>query len=463
MNKRFDKEWWKGKQVLVLGLAKSGLAVAGLLNRLGAHVTVNDQKPIEELTGVDELRALGIQVFAGAHPEGLLHKGLDMIVKNPGIPYTSPLIQAAVKLEIPIITEVEVSYQIASASIVGITGSNGKTTTTTLVGKILEEAKLRPIVAGNIGTVLCEKAESAQPNEILVAELSSFQLKGTIDFRPNIACLLNIIPAHLDYHQTWEDYIASKRKLFDNLQQGDAAVLNADQQVCKDLGETLKCSLFWFSRQSEVEHGSYVRDGHIYFRDLQGVEEAVMPAVEIGIPGAHNLENALAAVTICKILKANNNAIRNVLSSFRGVEHRLEYVAEIKGVTYYNNSKATNTEATIKGLESFHNPIVLIAGGLDRGTDFLELVPHIKNSVKGIVAYGQTKEKFIQIGKLAGLNLLSCVDNVDIAVIRASEMADSGDVVLLSPACASWDMYDSFEQRGSIFKESVHKLKTSLH
>ena len=238
MNKRFNKEWWKGKQVLVLGLAKSGLAVAGLLHRLGAQVTVNDQKPEEELTGVDELRALGVKVIAGAHPEGLLHKGIDMIVKNPGIPYTSPLIQAATKLDIPIITEIEVAYQITSAAIVGITGSNGKTTTTTLVGKILEEAQLRPIVAGNIGTVLCEKAESAQPDEVLVAELSSFQLKGTIDFRPNVACLLNVIPAHLDYHQTWEDYIASKRRLFDNLQQGDAAVLNADQKECRELGRS---------------------------------------------------------------------------------------------------------------------------------------------------------------------------------------------------------------------------------
>lgn len=461
--KRFGRSWVRGKNIVVLGLAKSGLAVSRLLVHMGAKVTVSDQKPEQELKGADELRALGITVIAGYHPEDLIHEGVDLVVKNPGIPYTSPPIQTALHMNVPVITEVELAFAWSKAPIIGITGSNGKTTTTTLVGRILEAAQRHPIVAGNIGTVLCEKAESARPDEILVAELSSFQLKGTIGFRPRIGCLLNITPAHLDYHGSWEDYILSKSKLFANMSEEETAVLNADNAGCLQVEEKLRCPIIWFSRQKEVEQGAYVKDGFVCYKQLHQQPEKIIPVGQIAMPGSHNLENALAAVSICKSLGVGNQAICEVLAEFQGVEHRLEFVAIHNGVKYYNNSKATNTEATIKALESFKEPIILIAGGLDRGFDFMELVPLLEDRVKGLVAYGQTKEKFMNIGQLAGLNHLSSVDNVKEAVNKASRIADPGDIVLLSPACASWDMYSSFEERGSIFKESVHKLNTSLH
>ena len=314
-------------------------------------------------------------VITGYHPENLIHSGVDLVVKNPGIPYSSFPIQQAEKLRIPIITEVELAYAWSSAPIIGITGSNGKTTTTSLVGKILEHAHRRPIIAGNIGTVLCEKAANATSDEILVAELSSFQLKGTVHFRPRIACLLNITPAHLDYHETWEDYIGSKAKLLVNLREQDMAVLNADSQECLDIAKHLSCEIVWFSRKREIDLGAYVKEGRVYFRDNQGSVEEIIPSQEIAIPGAHNLENALAATAICKVLGVDGQDIRQILSTFQGVEHRLEFVSELNGIKFYNNSKATNSEATIKALESFREPIVLIAGGLDRGFDFMELVP----------------------------------------------------------------------------------------
>lgn len=460
---RFGRSWVKGKNIVVLGLAKSGSAVSRLLVQMGAKVTLNDQKPEHELKGVEELKGLGITVIAGHHPENLIHEGVDLVVKNPGIPYSSAPVQSALALHIPVITEVELAFAWSPAPIVGITGSNGKTTTTTLVGKILEVAKKHPIVAGNIGTVLCEKAESARQDEILVAELSSFQLKGTISFRPRIGCLLNITPAHLDYHGTWEDYIQSKMKLFANMGKEDTAVLNADNEGCRLVGEQLSCPIAWFSRRKEVDNGAFVKDGYVYYKQTQQPPEKIIAVEQIAMPGSHNLENVLAAICICKSLGVENQAICHVLTQFQGVEHRLEFVSIFNGVKYYNNSKATNTEATIKALESFKEPIVLIAGGLDRGIDFMELVPFLKDRVKGLVAYGQTKEKFMNIGQLAGLNHLSSVDNVKEAVKTASQMAEPGDIVLLSPACASWDMYSSFEERGSIFKESVHKLNTSLH
>lgn len=463
MEKRFQRDWFRGKKIIVLGLARSGLAVSKLLLRFGAKVIVNDQKDVRELAGAQELRERGATIIAGRHPDDLIDSSVDLVVKNPGIPYASPPVQRAERLKIPVITEIELAYAWTDADLVAITGTNGKTTTTSLVGDILRRANKRPIVAGNIGTVLCEKAVEARENDILVAELSSFQLKGTIDFRPRIASLLNVSPAHLDYHETWDDYVQSKAKLFANMSERDLAVLNADSEVCQQIAKGLSCDIAWFSARRELERGTYVRDGIVYARNAQGEERSLISAREIAMPGAHNLENALAAAAICDELGVSPQVIRQSLVSFQGVEHRLEYVASINGIKFYNNSKATNSEATMRALESFEQPIVLIAGGLDRGDDFEELIPYFKQNVKAVVAYGQTKQKFIKIGEIAGIHRLSEVDHVEEAVDEAMKWAASGDIVLLSPSCASWDMHRSFEERGSIFKESVHKLKTSLH
>ena len=451
-------EQYVNKQILVLGLAKSGTSIAKLLYRLGAKVTVNDAKVEEECKEKEELETMGIKVICGSHPESLFDSKIDLVVKNPGIPYSVPPIQKALSLGIPIVTEVEIAYKIASRPMIGITGSNGKTTTTTLIGEILKEANLHPVVAGNIGTVLSEQAAVVHSNEVLVAELSSFQLKGTIEFKPYIAVLLNIYPSHLDYHQTMEDYIMSKAKLFMQQTSEDYAVINADCTSCMDLQPSIRSNIYFFSTKNIVENGAFIKDQKIYWKDSNVLEE-VIPVQEIFLRGEHNLENILAAVVASKLYGAKSEDIKKVLTTFKGVEHRLEFVRKSNnGVNYYNDSKATNPTATINALKAFHEPVILIAGGLDRGIDFHELIEPFKKHVKALITYGQSAEKINKIGQLIGLQSNITVDNVTTAVNEAEAIAEKNDTVLLSPACASWDMFTSFEERGRIFKEAVHRL-----
>lgn len=468
---------YRGRQVVVLGLAKSGVQVAKTLHRSGAVVTVNDKKTREECPEASELEALGISVVCGGHPEGLIHAGVDLVVKNPGIPYSAPPVAKAEELGIEVVTEVEVAYHLTKAPIIGITGSNGKTTTTTWIGKILESAGLHPIIAGNIGTPLCAAAEEARPENRLVVELSSFQLKGTREFRPAVAVLLNIAETHLDYHGTMEDYVASKAKLFANQTNSDTAVLNWDDPVCRELVPYIKAKLLPFSMAEELRTaGVYVQPSfipgvqdnltrHIVYRDEAGAEHRILDIAEIGLAGRFNIGNALAAVAVSLAAGAAPEALVEPLRSFRGVEHRLEFVEVKSGVAYYNNSKATNSKATATALGALDRPIVLIAGGLDRGSDYMELLPAFKEKVKAVVALGQTKEKIGRVAELAGLSDIvlvdtgtSAADTLREAIKAAAGLAADGDVVLLSPACASWDMFSSYEERGRIFKEAVHTL-----
>lgn len=466
------KQKYTGKKIVVVGMAKSGAAAARVLSQCGASVTLNDRKPEAECEGIEGLREAGITVICGGHPDDLVHAGIDLVVKNPGIPYEAPPVQAALALGIPVVTEVEVAYQLSDAPIIGITGSNGKTTTTTLVGEILGTAGLSPVVAGNIGTPLSEQAAHVTSAQKLVAELSSFQLKGTDTFRPEIGCLLNVYDAHLDYHKTKDDYIQSKQKLFDNQDASDIAVLNYDNAFCREMAERIKSTVLWFGSEAEVPQGSFVRNGIVMFkRPSTGpaathfadapAEEEIIAIEEIALPGAHNLENVLAAVCVARAAGAPADALRRVLATFSGVEHRLEFVAEIDGVKYYNDSKATNPEAASRALTSFAAPIIWIGGGLDRGIDFKELVPIFRQHVKAVIVYGQTAEKLLDRAEDAGIIRAERVDTVTDAVNEARRIAQPGDIVLLSPACASWDMYKSFEERGVLFKQSVHKLKTS--
>jgi len=463
--------------VVVLGLAKSGVQVAKTLHRSGAVVTVNDKKMREECPEASELEALGISVVCGGHPEGLIHAGVDLVVKNPGIPYSAPPVAKAEELGIEVVTEVEVAYHLTEAPIIGITGSNGKTTTTTWIGKMLESAGLHPIIAGNIGTPLCAAAEEARPENRLVVELSSFQLKGTREFRPAVAVLLNIAETHLDYHGTMEDYVASKAKLFANQTNSDTAVLNWDDPVCRELVPYIKAKLLPFSMAEELRTaGVYVQPSfipgvqdnltrHIVYRDEAGAEHRILDIAEIGLAGRFNIGNALAAVAVSLAAGAAPEALVEPLRSFRGVEHRLEFVEVKSGVAYYNNSKATNSKATVTALGALDRPIVLIAGGLDRGSDYMELLPAFKEKVKAMVAIGQTKEKIGRVAELAGLSDIvlvdtgtSAADTLREAIKAAAGLAAEGDIVLLSPACASWDMFSSYEERGRIFKEAVHTL-----
>ncbi len=449
---------YQAKNVLVLGLARSGAAVARLLAKQGARVTVNDQKEREAFGSVpEELERLGIQVICGGHPAGIVGDHLDLLVKNPGIPYSALPIRRALEIGIPVVTEIEVAYQFCRAPIIGITGSNGKTTTTSLTGEILQTAGLRPVVAGNIGTALSDIVESVTPDQWLVAELSSFQLMGTVTFRPRIGALLNVYKAHLDYHGTMDKYIAAKSRLFMNQTASDVAVLNADQPTVMQVAASVPGRIFPFSLTQRLDEGVFVKDGSIVIRS-NGQIHHVCRLCEIPLKGAHNLENVLAAAAISFAAGAAVQAIREGIRRFQGVEHRLEFVAEKNGVSYFNDSKATNAEAATRAITSFTNPVVLIAGGLDRGTDFAELIPVFQNHVKAIVTLGQAADKLAAAAEKAGVRERRRANSIEEAVAIAKALAEPGDSVLLSPACASWDMYSSFEERGRIFKAAVHTM-----
>jgi len=450
----------------VLGLARSGRAVAKLFHDLGAEVIVNDKKDRSECPEADELEALGIRVICGYHPDDLMHNGVSLVVKNPGIPYSVPPLKRAQELGLEIVTEVEIAWHMTDKPIIGITGSNGKTTTTTWIYEMLRAAGLAPIACGNIGRAMCEVILEEQTDyRWLVSELSSFQLKGTVHFRPYIACLMNVSETHLDYHGSMEDYIESKAKLFANQTASDKAVLNYDDEVCRKLAARVQADVTFFSALSRLDRGVFVENGVIVYRDGQGLVHRVLPVSELGIPGSYNAENALAATAAAIGAGVPLDVIAQVLRSFRGVEHRLEYVAEKRGVKFYNNSKATNASATIKALEAIEEPIVLIAGGLDRGAEYDELVPVLRERVKALVLLGQTREKLKRAGEQAGLASIEMVEGeqpeevIREAVRRASALAQPGDVVMLNPACASWDMFSSYEERGRMFKESVHNLE----
>lgn len=441
-----------GKKILVLGLAKSGVAAAKLLHHLGAAVTVNDQKTFEQNQQAQMLVSEGIEVICGEHPLTLLDQHVDLIVKNPGIPYHNPLISLALKKNIPIITEVELAYYISEAEFIGITGSNGKTTTTTLIFEMLKNGNKQPLIAGNIGTVACEVAEGAKDCHTIVTELSSFQLMGTIEFRPKIAVLLNIFDAHLDYHGSRKEYSLAKANIFKNQTEEDYCVFNADDADVLELTKLSHGVKVPFSVTKVVENGAYIFDQKVYFQT-----EEIIGTKEIALPGKHSLENILAAISVAKIMGVSNDTIKQLLTKFTGVKHRLQYVETIQGRKFYNDSKATNILATQKALSAFSEPVILLAGGLDRGNEFDELVPFLKN-VKFLISFGQTAKKIEKAGIMAGIEHLKHVDNVEQAVSVAYSHSNEGDIILLSPACASWDQFKTFEERGDIFIDAVHKL-----
>lgn len=443
------------KKVLVLGLAKSGVVAASLLDRLGAFVTVNDYKPFDENPEAQSLLEQGIKVICGSHPVDLLDEGFELIVKNPGIPYSNPIVRGAIDRGIPIITEVELAYQISEARILGITGTNGKTTTTTLIHMILNQAFGNSLIAGNIGTVASEVAQKATANHTMVVELSSFQLKGINTFRPHIGIITNLYEAHLDYHENWDDYVQSKLNITVNQTEDDYLIINGDQPELVEKVQFTKAQIIPFSTQRYLEKGACIKDDQVFY-----MGERILHVDQIALPGTHNLENILATIIAVKMMGVDNRDIIDVLSSFTGVKHRTQFVKEIEGRKFYNDSKATNTLAAASALNAFSQPIILLAGGLDRGNSFDDLIPHLKN-VKALVLFGQTAKKLEEVGKRAGIEKIVHVHNVEEAVPVAYELSERGDVILLSPACASWDQYKSFEIRGDIFIQAVHKLENS--
>ncbi|RFU63370.1 UDP-N-acetylmuramoyl-L-alanine--D-glutamate ligase [Peribacillus glennii] len=441
------------KKILVLGLAKSGVSAATLLHKLGAFVTVNDMKPLSENPEAQGLLQQGIKVICGSHPIELLDEGFELIVKNPGIPYRNPLIQGAIAKGINVITEVELAYQVSEASFVGITGTNGKTTTTTLIFEMLKEGGKLPLIAGNIGTVASGVAEQARPENTIVIELSSFQLMGVEEFQPEIAVMTNLFDAHLDYHGSKQEYASAKANITRNQSGEDFFVYNGDQAEVAEIAKGSKAEPVPFSAVKKFPEGAYIEDGYVFFRG-----EKIISTSEIVLPGKHNLENILAAVAVSKLKGVSNEAIRKVLNTFQGVEHRTQYVATVGNRKFYNDSKATNILAASMALSSFTEPVILLAGGLDRGNEFDELKPYFTN-VKALITFGQTAEKLERVARESGITNIKRVDNVESAVPAAFELSDEGDVILLSPACASWDQYKSFEIRGDMFMAAVHKLK----
>nr|WP_155111335.1 UDP-N-acetylmuramoyl-L-alanine--D-glutamate ligase [Metabacillus mangrovi] len=438
---------------MVLGLAKSGLAAARLLRKLGAHVTVNDMKPFEENEAAQELDSSGIEVICGHHPSNLLEeKKIELIVKNPGIPYSNPILVQAAERNLPVLTEVELAYQISEADIIGITGSNGKTTTTTLVYEMLKADGKDPLIAGNIGTVACEVAEKAEAGQVIVMELSSFQLQGTRSFRPSAAVVLNLFDAHLDYHGTKEAYAGAKGKIYENLTPDDTAAVNADDKEAGRLAERTEGKKILFSVREYLTEGACVHNGAVFYNG-----EEIIKTGEIVLPGKHSLENILAAVCLVKTRGCSNEAIVKVLTSFTGVVHRLQFIRTLNGRRFYNDSKATNILATSKALEAFEQPVILLAGGLDRGNGFDELKPYMKH-VKAVITFGETAPKLERAAADLGIEAVKRVDNVEQAAGAAYSLSGEGDVILLSPACASWDQYKTFEERGDMFASAVHKL-----
>lgn len=444
---------FKNKKVLVLGLARSGTSAAKLLHKLGALVTVNDLKPLEENPEAQELLQMGIEVICGEHPADLLDEGFELIVKNPGIPYQNPVIQDAENRDIPIITEVELAYRISRAEFIGITGTNGKTTTTTLIYELLKTGEKSPLIAGNIGVVACEVAQEATAEDYIVTELSSFQLLGIASFRPKIAVITNLYSAHLDYHRTRDHYIQAKKNIVINQRPDDYLIINFDQEECRDIAANARAQVIGFSTNEYLPEGASIKEDALYFKG-----EKVIEVNDIVLPGKHNLENILAAISVAKIFGVSNEVIRTVLTRFRGVKHRLQYIGEIAGRKFYNDSKSTNVLATQMALKSFSSPVILLAGGLDRGEDLEPLIPDMKH-VKALICFGETKEKIAEIGNRAGIKSIHLVDNVEEAVPLSYSLSTPGDTILLSPACASWDQYKSFEVRGDIFIEAVHRLK----
>lgn len=447
-----NKQLYANKLILVIGLAKSGLAASMLLHRLGARVVVNDQKSIEDNPEAGELQELGIEVICGGHPLELFERDFDLVVKNPGIPYSNPLIKKAIEKNISVITEIDIAAMISEAEMIAITGSNGKTTTTTLIYEMLKGSGRQPLISGNIGTVACEVAEEASAGNVLVTEVSSFQLMGTEQFHPKIAVFLNLFDAHLDYHGTKLEYGIAKAKIFANLTSEDHCVINEDDDEVMMLSEAVCAKKTTFSVRKKVDNGAYIQGKEIYFRN-----QKVIPIERIVLPGAHNLENILAAICAAKLAGANTERIREVLSTFAGVKHRTQFVIEINDRKFYNDSKATNMLATKVAVLAFDQPIILIAGGLDRGNEFDELIPTLKN-VKGVVLYGQTALKLKTAAEKAGLSFIKIVNNVTEAVNIAYQNSIRGDVILLSPACASWDQFQTFEDRGDAFIEAALEL-----
>jgi UDP-N-acetylmuramoylalanine--D-glutamate ligase len=446
----------KGKRVLVVGMGKSGIASALFLADHGARVAVSDTKSEEELHHeIPQLLDHGVGVEAGYHGERTF-KEQELIVISPGVPYDVPQLVQARQAGIPVIGEIELASRYLKGQIIAITGSNGKTTTTALAGEIIAAYGRKTLVGGNIGTPAISFVEDATDDAWIVLEVSSFQLETIQTFHPKIALVLNITPDHLDRHRTFANYAAAKARVFENQTAVDFTVLNADDSNCAAMAAKTKATVCWFSRQHPVERGAFVRDDRVLWI-AAGREHEIMPVSEIGLKGPHNVENVLAAVCSGVLAGVPYDDIHRVVANFKAVEHRLEYVATVRGVAYYNDSKATNVDATIKAIESFPGRIHLILGGKDKGSDYSVLNSLLAERVKRVYTIGAAAPKIES--QIKGVPVVNS-GTIDQAVRQAGERATEGDIVVLAPACASFDQFASYEHRGRVFKDLVKQLQS---
>jgi len=448
----------RGKRVLVVGLARTGVATALFCATRGAHVAATDLRKEAEIAEAGTLRSNGVVLHLGQHDSAILDQQ-DLVVTSPGVAANAPLLVAARAKGITVWSEIELAYRFLrdDCCLIGITGSNGKTTTTTLIAHILATAGLPSTLAGNIGTPLISALDSLARGANVVTELSSFQLELIESFRPNISVFLNLTPDHLDRHGSFSAYTRAKARIFENQIASDAAVLNADDADTTALAPS-RPRVHWFSRKKVLDSGAYLRRDEIVFRSHRSsIEEALLHVSDIPIPGAHNLENVLAAAVAARLAGAEPAAISKGVRTFAGVEHRLEFVAEIAGVRYYNDSKATNVDATLKALDAFPGRILVILGGKDKGSDYTPLRKPLRE--KGVLALliGAAAAKIES--EIAGSVAIDRVDTLERAVEGAFHAARSGDVVLLAPSCASFDQFQNYEHRGRVFKELVHQLE----
>ena len=445
----------KDKRVLVVGLARTGVATALFCAARSAKVTASDSRTEAEIGDVvARLRAAGVMLELGGHQEQTFLQQ-DLIIPSPGVPADAPLLLAARGKGVSIWSEIELAYRFIRGKLIGITGSNGKTTTTSLVEHILKTAEIPTLLGGNIGTPLISCVDKMSETTVTVVELSSFQLELIDEFRPSVSVWLNLTPDHLDRHRTMESYGTAKGRIFENQTEEDAAVLNADDPATLPYAPT-RPRVYWFSRKQRLEQGAFVRGEEIVFRRDEK-EEFVLPRRDVPLAGEHNLENVLAAVAAARLAGADATAVAKGVRSFAGVEHRLEFVAEIGGVRYYNDSKATNVDATLKALDAFPGRVLIILGGKDKGSDYTVLQERLRRKAIVALLIGTAAEKMEQ--QIAGSVGIERAGTIERAVEIASHTARSGDVVLLAPACASFDQFQNYEHRGRVFKDLVRQLQ----
>ncbi len=448
----------KGKKVLVVGLGKSGLAAALFLRHRGAQVTVSDVRSAEALAkDIPALIEEGISVEAGGH--GLLtFRRQDLIVVSPGVPVDTPELVQVRSFGLPVIGELELAARFLQGDVLAITGSNGKTTTTTLAGEILKESGIPTLVGGNIGVPVVSLIEESTPSTWSVLEVSSFQLETTREFHPTIAVILNITPDHLDRHGSFQNYVAAKESIFARQTSEDFLVLNADNLRAAAAAEHAPSQVYWFSIHHQVPRGTWVENNQVMFRASEGSQpEAILPVSAIGLKGAHNVENVLAAVCAARLAGCPASSVRAAVEKFKAVEHRLEFVSTLNGVDFYNDSKATNVDATEKAIAAFPGGIHLILGGKDKNSDYSTLAPLLRERVRAVYTIGSAAQKIES--HLRGVVPIHSCQTLDAAVKAAASAARPGDIVLLAPACSSFDQFESYEHRGRVFKQLVDEAR----